>query len=123
LPETGVLEALEGVADGAVGQLLAQQLSELLDEVALEAALVADILAARLRELGLLLVGSPEQVFALGMLAHVDFVQAIVVGEEDDLALELGFGLLGQRVVELTEQLGIVFEPAVRRGADSARKI
>ncbi len=90
-----------------------EQLQEGSDLAALEARPVADVAAATLRDLRLLVLRRPEQCLGLGVPAQVHLVQPLVMGQEDDLGRELRLGSVADRVVHLLKQPLVCLEPAV----------
>ncbi len=70
----------EGVADGAVRQVLAEHTLEELHHLAFLPPCVADVRGAVPGDLPLLEAGGSQEVFGLRMPAEVDLVEGLVVG-------------------------------------------
>ena len=105
--------ALEGISNPAVRHPTLEQLEESRDHPALVARAIANVVAAALRDLGLLVLRRPEVVLGRRVPAEIDLVEALVVRQEDHLARQILLHAGRDRVVELMEQLVVALEPVL----------
>lgn len=94
----------EGVADLAIWHGFLEPSQKTVEPLSLPARLVSQVPHTGLAPLGLLNVGPPQPFLGPGVPLEVEIVQPLIVGKEDDLALELRPSRRQERPVQLGEQ-------------------